>query len=135
MTEERLKEIEGMLRAMPSDYERRQWLEEHEIRVCDRCGKAYTEGYYFDGEYFCSDECVDDVYGAEQSLIWMYDVPYEDEQWLLHGNGRPYDIADLVKYLEEHYEESGNCYWTQWGDIEEQEIADMVNEKGLLRRR
>lgn len=59
---------------------------------CDHCGKGMSEGFYDDGTYYCSVEC------------------------LLAGNikrlkGKPYTLKDWKKDCENNPDD---CYWTAW---------------------
>ena len=47
-----------LLRLMPLR-ERIYWLYDNGIRICDRCGCAFTEGYLYGNEYYCSKSCLE----------------------------------------------------------------------------
>lgn len=39
-----------------------------EERVCKICGQPMEEGYYFYGDYYCSDECLHHDFTEEEWL-------------------------------------------------------------------
>ncbi len=41
------------------------YQEEH-IKICSCCGEYMANGYVVNEDYYCSDECFDSVYGAEE---------------------------------------------------------------------
>ena len=67
-----------------------------EIRICDVCHKAMTEGYYdgdYTGKYFCSDECLH--------------TEMTDEEW------------------HEHYSDDGQSYYTEWEGVIPESLRDV----------
>ena len=54
------------------------WLSERaiEVRRCSVCGKLMRQGYVvLDAEYYCSDECLHTMYGANE-----YETLYKGDQ-------------------------------------------------------
>lgn len=57
------------------------------MRICECCGKfPMMDGFYLDGEYLCSDECLEKTY-----------TPKEIEAMDMGGD-------------------DSECYWTEWED-------------------
>lgn len=55
-----------------------------DVRVCGICGELMREGFYCEGDYYCSKECMDN------------DPNYSYKQYL------------------EDYDKGDDVYWTQW---------------------
>lgn len=63
-------------------------LEVEAYRRCSHCGKPMKSGFYLDGEYACSEDCVKALYGGG------------DDAW--------------DKYLADYDDGNGECYYTEW---------------------
>ena len=59
-----------------------------EIRRCDHCGKPMKKGYYFAGEFACSDECCLALYKG--------------------------DAIQMKEDLSKADTDKGECYYTEW---------------------
>ena len=60
-------------------------------RSCNCCGKGMNEGYFANGEYFCSDDC-------------------------LHTEYSPVEWQNLSSDGVEEEEGNDEYYWTEWED-------------------
>ena len=85
--------------------------EEEESRNCSECNKVMSEGYVVNGgeEHYCSDECLNKHYTAEQ-YEELYNDGTGETYWTQWESEQPKETQntiigdDLVEYLEIHYE-------------------------------
>ena len=55
-------------------------FEMDDVRFCTECGKPMVAGVYADGNYYCSDECLDKGLGIEKYLE-LSDPEDEDNEY------------------------------------------------------
>jgi len=57
-------------------------FEREDIRTCDICGRPMIQGFCIDGglEYYCSDECLHEVY-TEERYLELYDDGNGNSYW------------------------------------------------------
>ena len=72
------------------------------IRRCEKCGKIMFDGFYLDGEYICSDKCLNECYTKQEQ--------------------KDMDIGG----------DNSECYWTEWEiDYEIEEELECVEDEEL----
>lgn len=55
-------------------------FEMDDVRICTECGQPMVAGVYADGNYYCSDECLDKGLGIEKYLE-LSDPEDEDNEY------------------------------------------------------
>ena len=50
-----------------------------DVRICSQCGMPMECGVYADGEYYCSDECLDKCLGIEKYLELSKDADTDED--------------------------------------------------------
>ena len=84
-------------------------------RVCSKCGKIMSEGYYDDGDYYCSDECLP----YSESEWDKYCEDYEDACFYTDWEPSEQDknqlsaLQDLIECL---YDYDANGLYSEWID-------------------
>lgn len=70
------------------------------MRICDECDSIMFEGYYDDGNYYCSNECLSKHYTEEEWLI-AFDDGYSDS-YFTDWDYCEADSCHILDYVEEH---------------------------------
>ena len=88
-------------------------LFDEQYRICDVCGRLFTDGYY-DWDYFCSDECLYTKYKTKREwacAYWMLSGEYHENPDKFEKMNQEEFDAHCQKYGDEINSE---CYYTQW---------------------
>lgn len=65
-----------------NEYTGKRYVEgEKFYRKCDCCGDGMDEGYYLDGEYACSEECLDKKYTKEEQAEMEIGADHSECYW------------------------------------------------------
>lgn len=82
--EELLKDVLDSIEENPKEIDWEyitDFFEIDNVRICSHCGMPMVVGVYADGDYYCSDECLEAGIGIDNYLTLSDENVFEDSQY------------------------------------------------------